>query len=211
MNKIKIAFDLDDILIDTIPAWLNALNERHGTNKKSEDIKSWSISNFFKDDIEKGIITKEEIYYPLFEDDFWKTVKPIEGMYNSLVELKNLNDYEIYIVTASNYQTIKSKLDNCVLKYYGDIISSDNIIIANDKSMINAGILVDDYFRNINNFLKRNPRSIGIIKDTPHSDIDYDALDNKHLAENCHLNNVVEFTNSYNLLSNIIIATHNFW
>ena len=87
-NKIKLAFDLDDILIDLIPAWLDTLNKRYGTNKKQDDIHSWSISDFFKEDIEKGLLSKEEIYYPLIENDFWETVKPIEGMQDIVKTLK---------------------------------------------------------------------------------------------------------------------------
>lgn len=206
-NNVKIAFDLDDVLIDMIPVWLDTINSRFGTNKKAENIKSWSITNFFKNEIEKGILTKEDIYAPLYEDDFWKHVKPIDGMHDMLLVLKKLG-FNMYISTASNYKTIKSKLDNCVMKYYGDIFNNDNIILVKDKSLINADIMVDDYFGNINNFLKANSGKIGIIKNTPHSDIDYDALENTHLSENSHLTYVYEYTTSHDLLATILTATH---
>ena len=203
-NKIKLAFDLDDVLIDLLPAWLNTLNERHGTNKKPEDIHSWSISNFFKEDIEKGLLSKEEIYHPLIENDFWETVKPAEGMQDIVKTLKETNIFDIYIATASNYHTIKSKLDNCVMKYYGDIIDEDHIILLKDKSMLNADILVDDYFGNIDRFLKSNINSIGIVKNTTHSDIDFDALDKTVIfAEYNHLSRCVYYDTNYELLTKL--------
>lgn len=209
-KKVKIAFDLDDVLIDTIPSWLNTINERFGTNKKQEDIQNWSISNFFKEDIEKGLLSKEEIYYPLIEDDFWKKVKPIDGMYDMLLALKDLDKCDIYLATASNYQTIKSKLVNCVFPYYGDFFNEDNIILTKDKSILNVDILVDDYFGNINSFLKNNPYSMGIIKYTTHSNIDWDGYENTHYYENSHLKRMKLFKNSHDLLATIVVAINNY-
>lgn len=206
INKIKIAFDLDDVLIDLIPAWLNELNRKHGTNKKIEDIRSWSISHFFKEDIEKGLLSKEEIYHPLIDNNFWKTVKPIEGMHDLIKSLNDTNLFNIYIATASNYHTIKSKLDNCVMKYYGDIIDEKHIILINDKSMLNADILVDDYFVNVDKFLRSNQQSIGIVKNTPHSDIDFDALDNMHITYNSHLSRCLFYNNNNELIIKLMQA-----
>jgi 5'(3')-deoxyribonucleotidase len=203
-GKIKLAFDLDDILIDLIPAWLNYINIKHGTNKKPEDIKSWSISNYFRTDIRKGLLSKEDLYKPLVDDDFWRQIKPIEGMHDILKHLKDTNIFDIYIATASNYHTIKSKLNNCVLKYYGDIINEDHIILINDKSMLNADILVDDYFGNINNFLKSNKNSIGLVKNTPHSDIDFNALNNTHVADYKHLSKCICYSDNYDFLIKLI-------
>lgn len=202
--KIKLAFDLDDVLIDLIPAWLNYINLKHGTDKKPEDIKSWSISNFFKSDIKKGLLTKEDLYKPLVIDDFWKHIKPIEGMHDLLKNLKDTGMFDIYIATASNYHTIKYKLDNCVMKYYGDIIDEDHIILLKDKSMLNADILVDDYFGNVNKFLKTNAKSIGMVKNTPHSDIDFNALDNTHTFEYSHLSRCICYNNNYEFLTKLI-------
>ena len=212
-GKIKLAFDLDDILIDLIPAWLNTLNERYGTNKKPEDIKSWSISAFFMDDINKGLLVKDDIYKPLKEDDFWKSVKPIEDMIDIVKALKETNKFDMYIATASNYQTLKHKLDNCVMKYYGDLFTEDKIILLNDKSMLNADILIDDYFGNINKFLKSNPNSIGLIKNTSHSDIDFNALDNTHMHEYSHLSKCIWYNTNHELLIKLthIITKLNWW
>ena len=203
-NKIKIAFDLDDILIDLIPAWLNYLNVKYGTNKKPEDITGWSISEYFKDDIKNGLLNKEDLYKPLVNDNFWRHIKPIEGMKDILKTLKETNIFDIYIATASNYHTIKSKLDNCVMKYYGDIIDEDHIILLKNKSMLNANILVDDYFGNIDKFLKSNPNSIGFVKNTSHSDIDFNALDNIHVSEYSHLSRCICYNNNYEFLTKLI-------
>lgn len=168
---IKIGFDCDDILINLADAWLDEIYKLYGIRKTNDELNMWHISEVFKNEINEGKITKENIYDILYDPNFWKTIKPISGIYEILYQIKSIynENVQFYIITASNYQTIYTKLSECVLKYYGDIFDTDNIIICRDKSMIDVDVLIDDYFGNIKPFLCKRSNSIAFVRKTPHS------------------------------------------
>ena len=59
MNSIKrltILIDMDDVLENLVECWVAALNRKHGTTVKPEDITNWLIGEFFPS------LTKEELF-----------------------------------------------------------------------------------------------------------------------------------------------------
>ena len=139
-NK-TILIDMDDVMTDLLTPWVEYLNDKHDLSVYTSDITAWDMSLFFH------TLSKEEIYQPLDEEDFWKTVKPREGAVYYLNKL--CNEYQVYIVTATSLSTIKYKIDH-IIKPYFPFINPRNIIISNNKQMISGDILIDD---NINNLL----------------------------------------------------------
>ena len=73
MKHLTILVDMDDTIESLASAWVDYLNARHGTTTKLTDITGWDISKAFP------TLTNEQVYAPLFEDDFWDCVKPIDG------------------------------------------------------------------------------------------------------------------------------------
>ena len=73
MKHLTILVDMDDTIESLASAWVDYLNTRHGTTTKLTDITSWDISKAVP------TLTNEQVYAPLFEDDFWDWVKPIDG------------------------------------------------------------------------------------------------------------------------------------
>lgn len=68
-----ILVDMDDTIENLMPAWVDWLNEKHGTSVSVEDVTEWNVSKFFP------TLTRSEVYAPLSDDDFWKTVTPKDG------------------------------------------------------------------------------------------------------------------------------------
>lgn len=163
MNKrdVKILIDCDEVLCLLVQAWCSWLNNKHGTNVSSTDVVNWDIADFFPS------LSTDEIYEPLCVDDFWRTVEPKPG---AIEWVKRLVDdgYTIYICTASDYRTIKSKFD-WVFKRYFPFISWNQVIVTQDKSIIRGDIIVDDAVHNLESAsLKR------ILMSAPHNQ-NYDA------------------------------------
>lgn len=141
MRRLRILVDMDDTIEHLLDAWIRCLNKRHGTTVKYADVTEWDLCKSFP------TLTKEQIYAPLVEDDFWKTVEPMRDAADVLKWAID-EGHEIYIVTATAYETVKSKMENVLFKHF-PFISWKNVIIAQNKQMIRGDILVDDAPHNL--------------------------------------------------------------
>ena len=136
-----ILIDLDDVLIDTLPLWVEELNKRHSTNVKVEDITDWDIGMFFPN------LSKEEVYSPLLDISFWDNVKPKKDAVYYTKLLKE-EGFKLYVCTASASPICGYKIEKTVLKHFPHF-SWEDIIITRNKSLINGDILIDDCFVNL--------------------------------------------------------------
>lgn len=141
MRQLTILVDMDDTIEHLLEAWVACLNERHGTQVRYGDITEWNLCNVFP------TLTEEQIYAPLVEEDFWKTVRPME---DAAEVLKWTIDqgHKVYIVTASDYRTISAKMEHVLFKHF-PFIKWENVIITSNKQMIRGDILIDDAPHNL--------------------------------------------------------------
>lgn len=121
MRQLKILVDMDDTIEHLLFAWVDCLNKRHGLSVEYKDVCEWDTFTAFP------TLTKEQVYAPLTEDDFWKTVMPMHGA-DTVLKWALDKGHEVYIVTASAYETIKSKMENVLFKHF-PFISWKNVII----------------------------------------------------------------------------------
>lgn len=164
MRRLRILVDMDDTIEYLLFAWIDRLNERHGLSVKYSDIQEWNLCVAFP------MLTREQVYEPLYEDDFWLTVKPIPGAYEVLTWAID-EGHEVYIVTASAYETIKSKMENVLFRYF-PFLSWKNVIIAHNKQMICGDMLIDDAPHNL-----ENGNYVKVLMTAPHN-LAYDAQRN---------------------------------
>lgn len=152
----RILIDMDGTIEDLCSAWIAELNKRHGTDVKFSDIDCWDITTKYP------TITKEEVYDPLLSEEFWKTVKPIDG---AVEYVKRIIDdgHDVYIVTASYPETIAYKYSHVICKYF-PYIKPEQIVVTSNKSIINGDILIDDAPHNFKDW-----RHIGILVDAPYN------------------------------------------
>lgn len=136
-----ILVDMDDTIEYLLEAWCNYLNKKHGTKVSQHDITEWNVCAFFPE------LTKEEVFEPLLDEEFWKTVRPRQDAIEYLKRLEDDGD-EVYILTATDYRTIKPKFDYVIRRYF-PWISWDNVIIASKKQMVAGDVLVDDGIHNL--------------------------------------------------------------
>ena len=160
-NNITILIDMDDVLCSFMKALCECLDKIYHTNVFIDDVRDWRLTKAFPS------LTEEEIFAPTHTEDFWNTVQPKD---EAVKYTKMLIDegYNVYICTASNYNTIKPKFD-LVIKRYFPFITWDKMIITSHKSMVKGDILVDDGVHNLRgtNFKK-------ILVSAPHN-LSYDA------------------------------------
>lgn len=150
-NTIKyktILVDIDDTIIDLLPAWCDWLNKHYEVNISLNDIKGWDICSYIP------TLTKEQIFEPLGDPLFWTYVKP---KLLATTYLKKLFDegFDIYLCSATHYKTIYPKFRTVVQKYF-PFISWDKVIITSNKQMIKADFCIDDGVHNLigGNYIK---------------------------------------------------------
>lgn len=141
MKEFTILVDVDDVLLDTLYWWVDALNIKYGTSVNPLTITDWEISTAFP------TLSRDEIYSPLFDCDFWKYVKPKP---DAPYYLKRLIDdgYKIIIVTNTYKETAEFKFNNALFPNFPYLRNAD-IVLTDKKYLVKGDILIDDYLKNL--------------------------------------------------------------
>ena len=141
MKPLTILIDMDDTIENLSEAWVAYLNHRYGTQVSYNQVKTWDMTKAFP------MLTKEQIYTPLTENELWLWVKPKPGAANTLLKLM-MDGHRLFIVTASAYQTLPVKLDKVLFTYF-PFLRPEQVIITTQKQMIKGDVLVDDNPQNL--------------------------------------------------------------
>lgn len=139
-QDITILIDVDDVINNLCEAWCNWLDEKYKTGVKYTDIKEWDMQVAFP------LLTAEEIYEPLFDEDFWHTVNPNIDAIKYVYQLMQ-DGYNIYLCTTTNYKNVKIKFE--FIQKYFTYITWNHVIVCSRKQIINADILIDDAPHNL--------------------------------------------------------------
>lgn len=158
MRKLTILVDLDDTLINFCEAWVEYINEKHGTAVCMDDIREWDILKAFP------TLGRKEIYAPLFEEEMWKRVAPLPGAVKYLKKMID-DSHKVIIVTASHHDTLSFKFNNVLYKYF-PFITQDDVIITSQKQLIRGDVLIDDAPHNL-----LGGEYTGVLVNAPHNRI----------------------------------------
>ena len=136
-----ILIDMDDTIELLVHAWVEVLNERYGYSQTVEDVTDWDVTKAFPG------LTREQTYGVIAEPDFWDRVKPVPGA-AEVIERFIAAGHDVYVVTASDFNQVQSKMENVLFKYFPFFTPAD-VIITKKKQLIKADILIDDGFHNL--------------------------------------------------------------
>ena len=182
MKKLTILVDMDDTMENFCVVWVNKLNKKYGTCVHIDDIKEWDIHKFFPE------LSKDEIFSPLFCEDFWKEVRPLDGAVQYIEKLIN-DGHKIIVVTASHPDTVSMKWHHVMQRYF-PFIDCKDIIVTAKKQVIKGDVLIDDAPHNL----------IG----GEYMKILYDAPHNKNFdTNNMYITRVYNWNQIYNLIQSI--------
>jgi len=154
MQKIVVS-DMDDVLVDLIPAWVDLLNKQHNRNVNYKDITEWDMH------ISYPGLTDKELFGVLNTEELWKSVQP---KVNAVEGVKRFIDdgYKFYVCTASHYKTIANKMTHALFPYFN--LNYQDIIVCHDKHLIHCDYIVDDNPENL-----KHSSAIRFLMDTPHN------------------------------------------
>ncbi len=135
----RIAVDMDGVLSDTVEQFI-AWEERE-TGKK---ITLQEILG--KPELEVFPNSKKHLH----TKDFFRTTSVIE---DSQDILKQLNEkYEVFIVSAATEFPLSLTEKQAWLNEYFPFITWQQMVFCGSKAIIQADIMIDDHFKNLNSF-----------------------------------------------------------
>ncbi|MBQ6372351.1 MAG: hypothetical protein IJJ22_04445 [Oscillospiraceae bacterium] len=151
-----ILVDMDDVLEQLVEAIVEYNNSHYGTNVRPGDVVEWNLAKAFP------TLTREMVYSPEYDENFWAAVEPMPGADRVLRRLMD-EGHEIYVVTASTYETLKQKMDDLLFRYF-PFLDWKHVIITSNKHMISGDVLIDDGPHNLTGGSFRK-----ILFDRPHN------------------------------------------
>lgn len=147
MDNLTIAVDVDDVCLDLVHgSWLPRYNWDYNDNLHSSDITDWYMDKFVKPECGKKLydyLKDPRIFLkaPVVTDALW-----------GVRQLRN-NGHRVIFVTASDVENAKFRwLVNHKFLFDDDI---DDYVVAHDKSLILADVLIDDNPKNVTMFTGR--------------------------------------------------------
>ncbi len=154
--KLTVLTDMDDTMEDLLPAWINILNRKSGTNVKPDEITDWHIPTFFPG------LPKQEIFNVLDTEELWKDVRPKPDAQKYVKRLMD-DGHRVLVVTTAGYKTIVPKVEHVLFRYF-PFFSWNDVIITADKHIILGDVLIDDGVHNLTGGKYQK-----ILMDAPHN------------------------------------------
>jgi len=137
-DNLKIGSDIDNVLNNLTEVVLDIYNKDSGDNLKIEDIKTYKIDPYMKQE-----------YMCKLKDYFHQAcsiVTPINDSQKYLEKIYN-DGHEICIVTSSYFCDMTIKYD-WIKKHY-PFIKKDKVWVVHDKPMLKLDYLFDDRLANL--------------------------------------------------------------
>lgn len=154
--KLTILVDMDDVMEDLLPAWLEVLNEKYGKSVFIGDVTEWNFDHLYPD------LTQQQIRSVLDEYDLWRRVHPKAGARECMKRLMD-DGHDVYVVTAAHPNTIYERYNTVICEHF-PFIKATQIITTYHKQMIRGDVLIDDGPHNL-----AGGAYFKILMDAPHN------------------------------------------
>ena len=141
MDRKRIALDMDEVMADVVPAFLDLFESRTGRRMKKEEYWGKKIYQ-----LPGAALVREA----LFDKGFFADLPPIEGSREG-VEWLNRH-YDLFIVSAAMEfrNSLEDKFD--WLQRHFPYLHWKNFVFCGDKRIIQADYMIDDHPFNLEAF-----------------------------------------------------------
>jgi 5'(3')-deoxyribonucleotidase len=157
----RIAIDMDEVMADTLTAWLKRCNEAFGTHITRADLLGKKIYDLVGS--ARTVTARSILDHP----EFFLDLPLMEG---SQAVVKSLHEtYEIFVTSAAMDHPNSFPAKYVWLKKYFPFIPDKNIVFCGDKSIIRADFMIDDSIPNLKSFVGQ-----GIVFTAPHNALETD-------------------------------------
>lgn|SRR5512135_993687 len=139
-----VACDVDGVVADLFHSWLGHYNRDYNDTLTPEQITDWDVSKFVKPECGK------KIYDYLHHGDLYDEVPPIEGALEGLERIREIGHRVVFVTTCVKQMT-DPKWN--WLERHGFLPkgkhNQDDLIVAADKLLVDAQLLIDDRAKTI--------------------------------------------------------------
>jgi 5'-nucleotidase len=152
----RIALDMDEVMADTLTAWLERCNQDFGTRITKADLHGKKIYDLVGP--ARAVAARGFLDHP----EFFLDLPLMEG---SQAVVKSLyQKYEIFVTSAAMDHPNSFPAKYVWLKKHFAFIPDKNIVFCGDKSIIRADFMIDDSVANLKAFIGQ-----GIVFTAPHN------------------------------------------
>lgn len=159
--RLTVAFDVDDVCVRLLPAWLRRINAAAGTSLAPEDITTWDFAHLIPEEHRAS-------YHALLDHTVYEEVEP-DPVALALVKHVRAAGHRVVFVTSAMSHHAGAKLG--VLRRHGflacDGYTSADYVEATDKALIRADVLIDDRPANVEAFAAAG--GVGVLWHQPHN------------------------------------------
>lgn len=141
MKKLTIFVDMDDTIEQLLKAWVIEANQRYGYSVSCDEVTDWDVTLAFPG------LTMEQVYEIPTLPGFWKDVDPVPGAAEALQHFM-AEGHDVYIVTATPYESVPEKMNDCLFKLF-PFLKWDQLIITFHKQLLQGDVLIDDGVHNL--------------------------------------------------------------
>jgi len=132
--------DIDDVLADTVPAWLKLYNRKYKQKLRKEDILDWNIAKYTVPEC------GDKIYDLLKSKSLYKQIKPLPDALEGVNLLRNTGFTIVYATGGKpEYSAYKQEW----LINNGFFQREDRYIQTASKHLIRSHLIIDDNYDNI--------------------------------------------------------------
>ena len=198
-SKLKIGIDVDDVVNNFFPHWVEEYNKKYNTNLEYLRVDDWDLRKIFKEDSDW-----EAFLSVIDEPDFYETLE-VDKL--SQVVIQELQDAgaEIYFITGTYPNQVPKKYE-WIKKHFPNICDK-NILFVPAESKMNVAV---------NIYIEDNPQNLGkycvpVILLNKNYNIKYDFYANTNIHRVNSWNDIRQiFVEKYDLLPQTSKALEDF-
>lgn len=154
-------FDMDCIIVNMLPYWLDIYNELSGENIQAKDITEYEIRHFVKDpDLFDAILHEEGFFLPM---------KPMPGAVKYMRKLIDEGHDIVVLTQAPRNSDHGEKEKKEWIKKYFPKYERANMIFAHRKDLVDGVLLFDDKPSHLIHWKERHPKGITATIEFPYN------------------------------------------
>lgn len=166
--KLKIALDIDDVVLDLIGNWVSMYKKRTGIPDSVHiPITQWSMPACLRE------LNKDEVLDMLNFPGLFYYAKPVEGAITGVRELLRTENYDVYFLTSASHKTEYHEKLRWVKDYFGEESMKRVIAVPTGglKNFVGQlfDVLVDDCPANMTAIAQISPKPHCILFDCSHN------------------------------------------
>jgi len=145
--RLRILIDMDSITVDLMEGWLREYNAIHDDNLTVDKILTWDTHLYAK--------AGKAIYDVLSQPGLFRDAPPLDG---AIEAIKTLHDrgHDIFMVTAAVHPINFTEKAEWFHKHL-DFLGKRRLVLAHEKHLIPADVLIDDGPHNAEAYAKHHP------------------------------------------------------